>query len=134
MSPEKTEYLLKTYQQLFAPEPLLHDMQRTLMCFGFECGDGWYQLIESCLARLAAQKYSDFEIVQVKEKFGSLRIYFRGGDSMANQIVSDAAAESSITCEACGTMPAKLRSTDFGWLSTRCEKCVDPHCKIVEDK
>jgi hypothetical protein len=55
---------------------------------------------------------------QVKEKYGTLRFYYAGGDDMIDGMVSMAEAMSERTCETCGA-PGKLR-TD-GWLKTLCD-------------
>ena len=50
MSPEKTEYLIKKYPNLYSgyQEP----PNQNLMCFGFECGDGWFNIIDDLSAKL----------------------------------------------------------------------------------
>jgi hypothetical protein len=55
-----------------------HDRMQSCMGFGFECGDGWYNIMYELM-----QKIDDFiedgenvEIQQVKEKFGTLRFYY----------------------------------------------------------
>jgi len=55
---------------------------------------------------------------QVKEKFGTLRFYYSGGDDVIDGMVQMAEAMSSVTCEECG---APGKTNDKGWLSTRCE-------------
>lgn len=41
-------------------------------------------------------------VEQVKEKFGTLRFYYRGGDSYVQGLVSMAESMSGCTCEECG--------------------------------
>lgn len=41
--------------------------------------------------------------VQVKEKFGSLRFYYRGGDDYVSGLVAMAEAMSAVTCDVCGS-------------------------------
>jgi hypothetical protein len=64
------------------------------MHWGFACGDGWFVLIDSFCAEVH-RMFSDVPVMpvvitQVKEKNGTLRIHFRGGDdrlrAMANLI------------------------------------------------
>lgn len=57
---------------------------------------------------------------QVKEKFGGLRFYYRGGDSVIDGMVRVAESMSYRTCESCGN-PAKI--TGHGWLVTLCDPC-----------
>lgn len=111
-------------------------IQENLMRFGFECGDGWYSIIwnlseeiEKILkdedipqqAKLELQD-SGFEIIQVKEKFGTLRVYTNWSTSKIEDAIIRAEEESSVTCEICGEK-GTLR-TD-GWLSTMCDSCYN---------
>jgi hypothetical protein len=59
---------------------------------------------------------------QVKEKFGTLRFYYTGGDEYISGITSMAEAMSGVTCEVCGNV-GELNGG--GWLRTRC----DTHAK-----
>lgn len=55
------------------------DMRITCMAFGFECGDGWYNLInELCenITTLIGDKDIEVTADQVKEKFGGLSFYY----------------------------------------------------------
>lgn len=113
------------------------------MGFGFECGDGWYDIIDiACRmidhhikGRPDQQKWAkdyDQEIkpdipplvaTQVKEKFGTLRFYHNGGDEVTDAYVSMVELMSGKTCEDCG-MPGKTISKN-GWLRTQCSSCND---------
>ena len=59
---------------------------------------------------------------QVKEKFGTMRFYYHGGDEFTEGVVSMLEAVSGITCEQCGN-PGTLGGT--GWLTTLCASCRD---------
>ncbi len=67
-----------------------------------------------------------FSIEQVKEKFGTLRIYYTSGDQYIEGVVSSIANLSSTTCEECGNV-GKLRNV--GWMKTLC----DTHFKAKEN-
>jgi hypothetical protein len=54
----------------------------------------------------------------VKEKFGTLRFYYTGGDDIIDGMVQMAESMSGVTCEECG---ASGKTKGGGWLSTRCE-------------
>lgn len=58
-------------------------------------------------------------IVQVKEKFGTLRVYVDNSNRRTSAAISFAVRLSSRTCETCG-QPGKLDGE--GWLRTLCEK------------
>jgi hypothetical protein len=57
-------------------------------------------------------------IVQVKEKFGTLRFYVYGGTPEMNNYIEFAEGMSRITCEVCGN-PGKSRNT--GWVMVLCD-------------
>ena len=96
---------------------------------GFEIRSGWLTLVEILCEsienhRLYKQKYGDdvFEPVvveQIKEKFGTLRFYYSGGDEYINGLVAMAEAISGKTCDVCGG-PGRL--TGKNWLATRCKE------------
>jgi hypothetical protein len=55
---------------------------------------------------------------QVKEKFGTLRFYYSGGDETISGMLYMAESMTEVTCEVCG---APGKRNDSGWLSVRCE-------------
>jgi len=59
---------------------------------------------------------------QVKEKFGTLRFYYNGGDEVIDGMVRMAEALSGVTCEECGA-PGKQRHG--GWILTLCDTHVE---------
>ena len=95
---EKSKYeeIMKEFPLLFAQRNL--DMTQTCMCWGIECGEGWYYpLYELCLKLETINEYvglkNGFTIQaeQIKEKFGTLRFYwtfniksFRFGGKIVN--------------------------------------------------
>ena len=55
------------------------DMRDTCMHWGFECGDGWYDLIHNLCEKITliiGNKNIKVTAHQVKEKFGGLRFYY----------------------------------------------------------
>lgn len=80
MNKELDELLCSKYPKLFAQRNL--PMTETCMCWGFDCGDGWFDLIDELCSTI--QNYIDgnhkpqIEVVQVKSKFGTLRFYIAG--------------------------------------------------------
>ena len=104
------------------------DMQETTMCWGFECGDGWYNILNQLMSQIQHHidwKNRDTEVVQqvtldqVKEKFGTLRVYYSGGDDYIRGVVSMAQAMSGSTCEVCGNA-GKFRGKS--WFYTACDE------------
>ena len=162
-------------------------MTETAMCWGFDCGDGWYNILNQLMgniqhhidwkekqhnwavkynemaqagksgnaelfADLVAREYADKpnigadyirerceemiknplrdvpELVpqvtldQVKEKFGTLRFYYTGGDEYISGMVTMAEAMSGCTCEGCGN-PGDRHGG--GWVRTLCTACEE---------
>ena len=110
------------------PDPLLKD---NLMAFGFEMDSGWFPImIELCdkiqdLITLNPEKYREFKFVQVKEKFGTLRVYCSCYNDEISDLIDEAEEKASITCESCG---AEGRMTYVhGWYKTLCNNCAEKH-------
>jgi hypothetical protein len=158
------------------------NMQETCMCWGFECGDGWFNILDQLMGNIQhhidwkdkqgeyARKYNemaaqakagnfdlfeetmkdtvnleykekrlaeivagDFRTVpesipqvtldQVKEKFGTLRFYYTGGDDIIDGMVRMAESMSGVTCEECGD-PGERRGG--GWIYTACDAHTNP--------
>jgi len=176
MKNELDEKLCAAYPQLFVNRHA--DMQTTAMCWGFECGDGWYHIINNLCGNIQhhldhAQKQRDYaikynamaaqckagmfdlfdeeyktftsqtfkddrlddiiqddfrtvpdpvqqvEVLQVKEKFGTLRFYYSGGDDYIRGLVSMAESMSGVTCETCGDVGQRVGG---GWITTLCKE------------
>jgi hypothetical protein len=87
-------------------------------------GPGWDTIIADAVT--AIEKHAvdaglkDFAIVQIKEKFGGLRIYTSVTDDAIDGIVTTAEKRAAVTCEVCGA-PGRMR--DGGWLKTLCDDC-----------
>ena len=154
------------------------DMKETCMCWGFECGEGWFNILDQLMGNiqhhidwkvrqhdvaikvnkmaqqlkdgnstLFDEEYKDTinleykekrkqELIdqplreveqpvcqvtldQVKEKFGTLRFYYSGGDDYISGLVSMAESMSGVTCEECGN-PGK--QVGGGWITTLCKE------------
>lgn len=93
--------------------------------FPYECNEGWYDLIEDTLDRVYLID-NQVTLLQVKEKFGGLRIYYRtnyDAESLPAQSIRDLIHEveehSLHVCEMCG-LPGEL-SVRSHWFKTLCE-------------
>jgi hypothetical protein len=159
-------------------------MTETCMCWGFECGDGWFNILNQLMGniqnhidwkerqrevsikfnRIAEQlkagdstlfdeEYKDLigldfkekrrqemlerdpqtipepitqvTLDQVKEKFGTLRFYYSGGDDYIRGMVSLAESLSGVTCEGCGNQAQTNWPEPGGWVRTICESCEE---------
>jgi hypothetical protein len=112
------------------------NMQETCMCWGFECGDGWFNILNQLMSNIQhhidwnnqnfEKGYKQYKQVtqvtldQVKEKFGTLRFYYTGGDDEISGMVRMAESMSGVTCEECGN-PGESRGG--GWVHTYCTPC-----------
>jgi hypothetical protein len=143
MKDELDQQLCEKYPKIFADRHA--PMTETAMCWGFECGDGWFKILDSLCANI--QSHIDWShknhawdvrwneenpedvrpvreivpqvvAVQVKEKFGGLRFYYDGGDDQVYGMVRMAESWASVTCETCGA-PGELRHG--GWIRTLCD-------------
>ena len=104
------------------PDPTL---QNNLMAFGFECGAGWHPLIVELLDELQAisdKEDFDLEVLQVKEKFGELRVYVNYETDVITELIDKYSKRSRITCEVCGEVGSMRKYR--GWLYVGCEKHV----------
>lgn len=95
-----------------------------------ECSDGWKKLLFDLSKEVWQiikhdKGCKNFRVVQIKEKFGTLRYYNIGRSSGPYEIITNIIQKyenlSAVTCEKCGKS-AKLRDHE-GWLMTLCDKC-----------
>lgn len=139
MKDELQTALLEKYPKIFA----VSDGRKLLPfpMFGIECSDGWYDIINQLCFQI--QNYIDWNnqqrlslleknpnnikvqeeipqviVSQVKEKFGTLRFYYDGGDNRIDGMVRMAEAMSSVICETCGNRGHRRGA---GWIYTACD-------------
>lgn len=136
MRDELTEELFETFPDLYKGHTLSSSIN--LMCFGFACGSGWFDILHrlsnnltQLIAELPDNERSDYIAVQVKEKFGELRYYMTKSNEKMKEAIRGAAAEARKTCQDCGGK-GDLRRIDTGsgggsmtWLFVLCESCGD---------
>lgn len=145
MRKELDEALCKKYPKIFAQRK--SSIKVSCMPWGFECGDGWYWLIDNLCDSIQSyidnnQHLVDFQVEasQVKEKFGTLRFYIeyvsvkrKKGQKppkqdevnrscqLINGMIWLADTMSESICETCGSTKGRL--VDGGWLVTVCPEC-----------
>jgi hypothetical protein len=140
MREELDNLLCERYPKLFVNRH--GDMKETCMCWGFECGDGWFNILNALCGNI--QSHIDWRnetrerllkdnpynrpipneihqvvVDQVKEKYGTLRFYYSGGDDAIDGMVSMAESMSGVTCEVCGDSGYP---SEGGWIVTLCTK------------
>lgn len=148
MKKELTEKLCNDFPLLYADRR--KSPKETMMCFGFECGDGWFDLIYNLSNKLEAEikrtrpniifrgaqwlfyyfrrlfhighPFPPFypRAVQVKEKFGGLRFYMTSETTEMSDFIRVAENISYKTCEICGK---DGEPSEAGWITTLCENC-----------
>ena len=121
MNAKNTAYLIGRYPVLYQGHTW--PITQSLMAFGFECGDGWFRLIDQLSSDITAIDNLDGTTtiaVQVKEKYGGLRFYVSGGTEAVFEAIDKAEDLSLKTCEVCGE-PGTIR--DGSWVYTMCDKC-----------
>jgi hypothetical protein len=185
MKAELNIQLAEKYPILFKNKNL--SPKETLMCFGCECGDGWYRILDCLFGYLTSLmktkihvnynkeyqdkyrdqpdfyvKYSSYIITtpqiildQVKEKFGTLRVYYHYSDNkIAPDDIADlldktdldkkltnfyaavdnaidfAEYQSGVTCEETGK-PGKLYTQ--GWHRVLCDEKANENGYDVEE-
>ena len=85
----------------------------------FSVGSGWYPLIKDLITDLIELGW-DKQTCQVKEKFGTLRFYYSGGNDTIDGMVQMAESFSGHICEGCGNLGSTQGN---GWVRTECESC-----------
>lgn len=104
MKKELEVLLCERYPLIFADRN--KTIQQSCMGWGFLCGDGWFDLIDTLCERL--QFWTDrngapqIVAVQVKEKWGELCFHVRGGGEEQYGMITMAEALSARICEECG--------------------------------
>lgn len=94
---------------------------------------GWEHLFEEANTLLAAAD-PDYRVIQIKEKFGSMRFYFEWSEGCtldAEQckalwnLIGDIEDRAGTICERCGD-PSE-RQTRNRWVTTICDGCYEIH-------
>ena len=103
------------------------DVRRTLMPFGFQCGDGWFNILwrlctdlEPLVAEIEKEAGEGFEVLQVKQKMGILRFYVTHHTDAIDGRIEEAQIQSARTCEVCG-QPGRQREIR-GWIRAACDE------------
>jgi hypothetical protein len=118
MTPELEHKLVRRWPTWFNVHG---DPRQTLMPLGFQHGDGWFDIVwrlcedlEPLVAEAEKKSGERFEVLQVKQKFGTLRFYVSLHNNVIDELIVNAQRESSYTCEICGQMGTLTN------LKTRC--------------
>lgn len=120
MSPENTQKLYETFPYLYRRQS---EAAKELMRYGFECDDGWFDLIwklslaiEENAWRAGIKPQSDDwpEAVQVKQKVGTLRFYLAKHTEATTTLINAAVETSEKICEVCGAPGSPVAKSQRG--------------------
>ena len=96
------------------------------LAFGFDCSNGWFDLLwQLCEDIEKLNPPEDFEVTQVKEKFGGLRFYVCVATEEIFDRIAQAEDDSYKTCEACGS--TENVTSERSWVITLCSNCRGKH-------
>jgi hypothetical protein len=104
----------------------------------------WFKPIKKFIYKQvdAFEKYCEKETIetipqviaeQVKEKFGTLNFYYRGGNRIIDGMVYLAESMSVSTCETCGSTKDVVMNKS-GWITVKCKRCIGRDKKASEEK
>ena len=106
-----------------------------------EHGPGWYEVLDKMLTAMERAGFDEQrdKITQIKEKFGTLRVYVSFDKSLDGEVerierirkAMDETNKSSRTCETCGKS-SHLMVTN-GWIMSRCEEHKPPDAKTLKE-
>jgi hypothetical protein len=91
----------------------------------FPFGGFFYKLFKNArfYGILFTKKVAQVEFTQVKEKFGSLRVYYSGGDNYIDDLIYFAEDLTTEVCAVCGSNQ-NVESTN-GWITFLCKNCFE---------
>jgi len=120
-----------------APETIKNILSDTDIRLDIE--PGWFDIIDKFLKKFNEINNVGIKIIQIKQKFGGLRIYIGYPDEMTNDVMSVALRvktevfiaekEADVTCELCGVKndSVSVRAPRF-WRWNCCDKCFEKKC------
>lgn len=127
MNKELDDKLVQAFPNLYADRNA--PMNMTAMCWGFEFGDGWKDIIwglseklEAMILALPEEERKHYKASQCKEKFGSMRVYMTASTDEMEEAIDEAEMKSEKTCEICGKLG---KIVGQGWYYAACRE----HCK-----
>lgn len=102
------------------------NQRETRMADGFDHGNGWFNIVwklcedlEPLVAEAEKATGHPFEVLQVKQKLGGLRVHINHSTKVIRNRIEAAQLKSLRTCEVCG-QPGSRREGD--WICTACDE------------
>lgn len=87
----------------------------------FSINKGWRDLVFNCTRELVNAGWNK-NLLQIKEKFGSLRYYIGSATEEQHKIISKYERLSYKTCQRCGSTDSVSQTE--GWICTLCKNCM----------
>ena len=99
MREELDKQLCEKYPQIFKNR--FGSPKETLMCFGFECGDGWYNIIDILCGKLTSEyRSAKGQYEYIKDKLGQPTYGFKpDGDPVGKIITQELIDEAKVRME-----------------------------------
>ena len=109
------------------PDPYTHIRRRFAKGWApsIDVGKGWDAIVFDLHEKLLAADPT-FSYCQIKEKYGSLRVYLTKHNDETNTLIRAAAARADATCESCGAAGV-LHVSRRRWYRTLCPSCASEH-------
>lgn len=130
MRSDLQNYLIKKFPKLYTECSDQHPFKQ----YGFECDDGWFRLIlwlsrylqdyidqQNTWSKKYPEQYlpvKQIKVVQVKEKFATLRFYVEGGNERTQAVISFVEYVSGYICERSGRTDDIVVNSN-GWNKTQ---------------
>ena len=105
-------------------EQLIYDQFSFVQC-PLEIGNGWYELVYKMCVEiddLYEENIGKISILQIKEKYGIMRIVASTSNKELDDIIEKYEQLSKSTCEICGAEGKLIK--DVYWIKVRCEDCL----------
>jgi hypothetical protein len=101
--------------------------------FDLSVGDGWFDLLHD-LSKKILEFDDEVKVLQIKEKFGTLRFYTTATNDAVYSVIREAEKRSSVTCENCGDVEDTKLDATTGWAKTLCLECREKTKREHEQK
>lgn len=117
--------ILERYPTLY--ERTGGDKGLTVLDGSFACGVRWYPILDRPFADLTVIQLNDvltgLKVVQVKEKFGGLRVHVNGDNKRIEAPITEVETEAAASCEQCGGPNPGLRNR-VAWYGNISDSCT----------
>ena len=132
MSPENSLKLMEIYPALFSGNSPIEPFSM----FGFECDDGWFDLLKDLICEIKSicesgnavafvglnDELTQLNVYQIKEKYGTLLVCTSWTNEKIDVAIDRAEKKSEETCELCGK-EGNHCTVYAQWYKTVCEAC-----------